>query len=55
MALRLAAPGLIAVQKEVCAVIVIFEGPDGAGKSTMIEAVKDVHLSEGHAPESVQV
>lgn len=35
--------------------IVIFEGPDGAGKSTMIEAVKQVHLDEGHAPETVQV
>jgi hypothetical protein len=36
-------------------VIVIFEGPDGAGKSTMIEAVKQIHLDEGHASESVQI
>lgn len=35
--------------------IIIFEGPDGAGKSTMIEAVKQKHLDEGHAPETVQI
>lgn len=35
--------------------IIIFEGPDGAGKSTMIEAVKQQHLNAGHAPESVQI
>lgn len=34
--------------------IVIFEGPDGAGKSTLIQAVAEQHLDEGHVPESVQ-
>lgn len=35
--------------------IVIFEGPDGAGKSTLIQAVTDEHLAAGYLPESVQV
>lgn len=34
--------------------IIVMEGPDGAGKSTMVEAVKQIHLDRGHAPESVQ-
>lgn len=35
--------------------ICLFEGPDGAGKSTLIQAVADAHIDEGHLPESVQV
>jgi len=35
--------------------IIIIEGPDGAGKSTMIEEIRQVHLEAGHSPESVQI
>lgn len=34
--------------------IAIFEGPDGAGKTTMIRAVAEEHLKDGHLPDSVQ-
>jgi thymidylate kinase len=35
--------------------IVVFEGCDGVGKSTMVEAVKAAHLAAGHAPETVSI
>jgi thymidylate kinase len=33
--------------------ICVFEGPDGAGKSTMIEAVAGWHISAGNSPETI--
>ncbi len=35
--------------------ILIFEGPDCAGKSTMIEAVRQEHINAGYSPESVAI
>jgi hypothetical protein len=35
--------------------IIIFEGPDGAGKSTAIQHLIEEHLAEGNLPETVQV
>lgn len=35
--------------------ILIFEGPDGAGKSTMIQAVAAEHVAAGHSPDSIAI